>query len=390
VVLEGLASEAWAEAELRKHIEVGLPDVGRVVRLQRLPYSGEVSLLLQFGLENASLQAFTSLPDVLRQTLPTSCWEQADDPNGELHEDAPPWVRPPTPAEYAALTTIWLAEKRQERQDRFVAGGGDASSAMDYFDISFRFTSATCLDVDITGRPRDRSGADTPVLPSDSDFDMDLRVWLDNYGTGMSLWSCGLLLGECLWQGLVAVRGRSVLELGCGCAAVPSLVAGHLGATSVLATDLVAEVLATAEENALGHGVSVRRLDWSRSHRTDEASEAVRGNEEAIGRAEVVLWSDAVYTEAGGPLLARACLAHLAKDGVVVAVVPGEDRPGMPEFEHAMLGGGYGRAVEMPIPVAVFDQAAQRFDLTGGLVSTTKGDVRKSRLLCWKAVNLYD
>ena len=95
-------------------------------------------------------------------------------------------------------------------------------------------------------------------------------MWMDACGTGSCLWSCGFLLGECLWQGLVPVRGKRVIELGCGCAAIPSIVAAHLGARGrVVATDLVSEVLDACVWNTSEHEVEVRRLDWS---------EHVRGN----------------------------------------------------------------------------------------------------------------
>ncbi|CAE8716799.1 unnamed protein product, partial [Polarella glacialis] len=153
-------------------------------------------------------------------------------------------MRPPSSDEYRVLTNVWRSQTREERRIRFLARGGDGE-AMDYFDHDFDFS-------------QEEAGLCDEQHPR-STFRMSLRISMDACGTGATLWSCGLLLAECLWQGLVQVDGKGVLELGCGCAAV----AAHQGASRVTATDFVAEVLESAVQNAGRHDVEVHRLDWS-------------------------------------------------------------------------------------------------------------------------------
>merc|ERR1712130_452690 len=62
---------------------------------------------------------------------------------------------------------------------------------------------------------------------------------------------------------MVSVAGRRVLELGCGCLAAPSIVASHMGADGVTATDLLQHIVENAKSNADRHGVHVRSLDWA-------------------------------------------------------------------------------------------------------------------------------
>jgi predicted nicotinamide N-methyase len=74
------------------------------------------------------------------------------------------------------------------------------------------------------------------------------------------LWRSGLALARELDH--AGLRGRRVIELGCGLGA-PSLAAARAGA-EVLATDIDPEPLELVERNAEGNGLSVEtaRLDW--------------------------------------------------------------------------------------------------------------------------------
>ena len=75
------------------------------------------------------------------------------------------------------------------------------------------------------------------------------------------LWRSGVALAQEL-DGM-SLRGRRVVELGCGLA-VPSIAAARAGA-AVLATDASAEALALAERNARLNGVRVdtATFDWA-------------------------------------------------------------------------------------------------------------------------------
>ena len=105
-----------------------------------------------------------------------------------------------------------------------------------------------------------------------------------------------------LWRSSVALareldgadlRGRSVVELGCGLAA-PSLAAARAGAT-VLATDDSAEALELVRRNSQANDVDVKTaaVDWTRP-------------DELVGKApfDLVLASDVLYERSNvGPLL---------------------------------------------------------------------------------------
>jgi predicted nicotinamide N-methyase len=86
----------------------------------------------------------------------------------------------------------------------------------------------------------------------------------------------------------IELRGRRVVELGCGLA-VPSLAAARAGA-EVLATDACPEALALVARNARGNGVRVETaaVEW-----------AEPGQLVARGAFDVVLAADVLYERAG-------------------------------------------------------------------------------------------
>jgi predicted nicotinamide N-methyase len=85
-------------------------------------------------------------------------------------------------------------------------------------------------------------------------------------GVGMQVWRGALLLADCVVHRSTALRGSTVLELGCGCG-LTGLVAASF-ASHVVLTDAPVRVLHNARHNvalnrALPRGkVDVRRLDW--------------------------------------------------------------------------------------------------------------------------------
>jgi predicted nicotinamide N-methyase len=105
------------------------------------------------------------------------------------------------------------------------------------------------------------------------------------------LWRSGVALAHEL-EG-VPLRGRRVVELGCGLA-VPSLAAARAGA-DVLATDEDAEALTLVDRNAAANDVRVETatVDWAQP-------------DELVGRApfDLVLAADVLYERASVALLA--------------------------------------------------------------------------------------
>ena len=107
------------------------------------------------------------------------------------------------------------------------------------------------------------------------------------------LWRSGVALARELEGGGAPLRGRRVVELGCGLA-VPSIAAARAGA-SVLATDTCPEALELAERNAAANGVRIdtAALDWGK-----------RGAAPAGGPFDLALAADVLYERGSvAPLL---------------------------------------------------------------------------------------
>jgi predicted nicotinamide N-methyase len=107
------------------------------------------------------------------------------------------------------------------------------------------------------------------------------------------LWRSGVALARELACGGAPLRGRRVVELGCGLA-VPSIAAARGGA-SVLATDTCPEALELAERNAAANGVRIETaaMDWGK-----------RGAAPAGAPFDLALAADVLYERASvAPLL---------------------------------------------------------------------------------------
>jgi len=132
------------------------------------------------------------------------------------------------------------------------------------------------------------------------------------------LWRSGLALARELDP--EAVRGKRVLELGCGLG-VPSIVAARAGA-EVQATDADPDALALLERNAEANGARLETalLRWSEADALLER-----------GSFDLVLASDVLYERTSvGPLL--DLLPRLAPEALIAE--PGR-APAEPFLEHA-------------------------------------------------------
>jgi predicted nicotinamide N-methyase len=115
------------------------------------------------------------------------------------------------------------------------------------------------------------------------------------------------------------VRGRRVLELGCGLA-LPSIAAA-LGGAQVLATDWSADAIAFAEQNALRNGVAIEflRCSWAEP-------------EALVARApwDLVLAADVIYERRNVDQLLRLLPRLVDTTGEVWIADP--NRPTSPAF----------------------------------------------------------
>lgn len=107
-----------------------------------------------------------------------------------------------------------------------------------------------------------------------------------------------------------AFAGKTVLELGCG-AALASVAAARLGASSVLATDANPEVLALARRN-------IERNDVADVAGTAPLQWGLMDASEYDGFADVVVGSDLTYNSGTWLALAETMAAVLRPGGVVV------------------------------------------------------------------------
>lgn len=127
------------------------------------------------------------------------------------------------------------------------------------------------------------------------------------------LWDSARALATELVRRREDVRGRRVVELGCGLG-LPSIVAAMLGA-NVTATDFHPDCEAFLRRNAAQNGADVafRTLDWA----------AVPADWEAF---DLVLASDVIYHAASLPHLVAAASRLCHAEGRILFADPGRDR----------------------------------------------------------------
>jgi len=123
------------------------------------------------------------------------------------------------------------------------------------------------------------------------------------------LWDSGLGIGQMLVSAPQWVRGKNVLDLGCGMG-LAGTVAAALGA-NVLFADLEADSLLFATLNSLPwrKNVRTRRLNWQKD-RLEE-------------RFDLILGADILYEKQQWPFLEPFWREHIKKDGTVLLGEPG-------------------------------------------------------------------
>lgn len=137
------------------------------------------------------------------------------------------------------------------------------------------------------------------------------------------LWPSSIALSEFISEHPELVKGKKVLELGCGLG-LPSLVSSHLGG-EVLATDYHPDVEEYYLRNCRHSSVKsfYRRLNW-------------REGTEDIGKFDIVIGSDVLYESKHASEVASGLIRFLKPDGIILLSDP--LRPYLQKFLTAMKG----------------------------------------------------
>lgn len=152
------------------------------------------------------------------------------------------------------------------------------------------------------------------------------------------MWPAGRVLARVLAErGEAGLKGRRVLELGCGLA-LPSMVASRLGA-DVLATDYHPDVEPFLRSNLVRNaiiGVDFATLDWS----------ALGCDPDSF---DLIVGSDLLYEAKLIPMLA-GFLTRVRRPSVEIIVVD-PDRPYRHEFRDEMVRRGFSLEEYSQVPV---------------------------------------
>jgi predicted nicotinamide N-methyase len=135
-------------------------------------------------------------------------------------------------------------------------------------------------------------------------------------------WPAAQVLARFLLDEPDLVKGREVIEMGCG-GAVASIAAGKAGARRVTANDIDPIAIAIARQNAARNRV---RLRFDSENRIESSS---------VGQAQVILFSDFFYTRSASVQL--ACLLREWRKQSMTILIGDGGRPFVPEDYRQVL-----------------------------------------------------
>ena len=188
-------------------------------------------------------------------------------------------------------------------------------------------------------------GKSKPVIHEESEFLengflLKSRKNLSVIG-GVRVWPAARTLARLISEHLIDVRGKRVVELGCGLA-LPSLSACRAGALKVVATDR-AELRDLVETNAATNhctDLQFKEFDWLETEQAD------------LGQADMIIAADVIYYEEQEPFL-QALRHSFETTGAKEAVVAYRERTELdrcflnsvilPEFDHSLEIFGEGK-----------------------------------------------
>jgi predicted nicotinamide N-methyase len=154
--------------------------------------------------------------------------------------------------------------------------------------------------------------------------------------TGHVLWGAACCLADHLASLGGAFKGKTVVELGCGLAALPSQLVAKLGdPEKVIATDVSRSSLEgvgrhVTENNIRPNVMEARQLDWD-----DNA-----GLQSLNSSVDILLAADVIYGVDAVPALVRTIHCLLAKEAGILYLTTRDGRRGIPEFQTCMKDSG--------------------------------------------------
>jgi predicted nicotinamide N-methyase len=168
-------------------------------------------------------------------------------------------------------------------------------------------------------------------LIDERDFDRDERLpyWAE-------LWPSSVVMGERVQK--LDARGRSLMEIGCGCGLVATC--ASLAGFDVVVSDYYEDALRFARVNASRNGGGVSRtlvLDW-------------RHLPPKLPSFDVVIASDVLYERSYGRIVAGAIARLLNQNGTALVADPG--RVGRDEFIRALGNVGLAPVRRVDVPFA--------------------------------------
>lgn len=165
--------------------------------------------------------------------------------------------------------------------------------------------SATRVSISL-GRP-DAAGAPETVVIQLVHAQLGGHDWSMQEGT--EVWPGARVLARLVLAGEVEVKGKRVLEIGCGLG-LAGLACARAGTSSTVCSDMDATVLGTVLESASLNGlqqVSTLQLDWSQlPPSAGELLGALGGSAETFFPFDLVVGADVVYEEGHAASLLQA------------------------------------------------------------------------------------
>lgn len=161
--------------------------------------------------------------------------------------------------------------------------------------------------------------------------------------TGGFLWNCGNQLSRWLFARRALLKGRNVLELGCGLG-LPSFVASGFAALTV-ATDYEPALMDLFRLNAANNSILVAaegspRQKSGLATAVLDFTSATSVRSIGLGMWDLVLFTDCIYNGQAGEALPHVLLALLRCDGIAIGVFPPEKRPGIEAFWEVARAAG--------------------------------------------------